>query len=107
MQKTAVSGPAEVSFPTQDWTGLVPGQSVRGRDHHGQSFVAIIEMKTGNSNAVWIIRDDTRTRQVIGNTEGVAMLPIDDAVHPHPTAEVQGLAGRRRCPQKAGSVLSS
>jgi hypothetical protein len=88
VQKTALSGPTEVSFPTQNWTGLVPGQSVHVRDHRGQSFVAIIEMKTGNSNAVWIIRDDTRTRQVIGNTEGVEILPIDGTVHPHPTAEV-------------------
>jgi hypothetical protein len=97
VQKTALSGPAEVSFPTQDWTGLVPGQSVHVRHYHGQSFVAIIEMKTGNSNAVWIIRDDTRTRHVIGNTEGVEILPIDETVHPHPTAEVQGFAGRQRC----------
>ena len=82
MQKTGLPGPAEVSFPTQNWTGLVPGQSVRIRDPHDQSFVAIIEMKTGNSHAVWIIRDDTRTRHVIGNTEGVEILPIDETVHP-------------------------
>lgn len=90
-KKKASPRPAEVSFPAQNWTSLVPGQSVRVRDYDGQDFVGIIDVKAGNSHAVWFIRDDTRTRHVIGNTEGVELLPIDQTAHTHPPAEVEDL----------------
>jgi hypothetical protein len=97
VQKKALPRPAEVSFPAQHWTSLVPGQVVRVRDYDDQNFVAVIEMKSGNSHAVWIIRDDTRTRHVVGNTEGIELLPIDQTANPHPTTEVQDRAGRNQC----------
>lgn len=98
MGKKTLPRPTELSFPAQDWTNLGPGQPVRVQDNNGQNFVAVIETKTGNSRAVWIIRDDTRTRQVIGNTEGVELLLINQSPPlPPPIPAVQDPSGRTQC----------
>jgi hypothetical protein len=67
-------------FAPQDWTGLLPGQHVWVRPNDGATFAAVIETKTNNSSAVWIPRDDSlQTRQVFGHTEGIHVVPIEQA----------------------------
>lgn len=79
MEKKKSRRPSE-GFVPQDWTGLLPGQHVWVRPNDGATFAAVIETKTSNSSAVWILRDDSlQARQVFGHTEGIHLVPIEQA----------------------------
>ncbi|MEV7135713.1 hypothetical protein AB0N24_22860 [Arthrobacter sp. NPDC093128] len=82
MEKKKSRRPSE-GFVPQDWTGLLAGQHVWVRPNDGATFAAVIETKTSNSSAVWILRDDSlQTRQVFGHTEGIHLVPIEQAADP-------------------------
>jgi translation initiation factor IF-1 len=84
-KKESSSSREEESFLPQDWTDLLPGQRVWVRANDGETFAATVETKTHNSHAVWILRDDyVKIRQVFGHSEGVQLLPLEEADHLQP-----------------------
>ena len=78
MRRKKVQKPV-TDIQSQDWSDLVQGQRVWLRQPDGETVAAVVELKTSNSTAVWVIRDDfVQTRHVFSHNEGVQIFPIDE-----------------------------
>jgi len=61
--------------PARDWSAILVGSTVSVTPPAGLPYLGRVDAKTPDSGIVWVLSLEGSGRQMIGNTDGVSLLP--------------------------------
>ena len=62
-------------YPAQDWSDIGVGSTVSVTPPAGPPYVGRVDAKTPGSGIVWVVSLEGSGRQMLGNRDGVSLLP--------------------------------
>ncbi|WP_120520127.1 hypothetical protein [Arthrobacter celericrescens] len=74
-KRTSAVATSTTTIDAQNWTTLAPGDKVHVQHPEMGKFQAVVDDKTHDSHAIWILREDLGERRVFTNLEGVRLVP--------------------------------
>jgi len=70
------AGPdAGQDHPAQDWSDIDVGSTVSVTPPAGPPYLGRVDAKTPDAGIVWVLSLEGSGRQMLGNTDGVSLLP--------------------------------
>lgn len=71
----AVRDHAAQDWSAQDWSAIGVGSTVRVTPSAGMPYFGRVDAKTPDSEIVWVLSLEGSGRQMLGNLDGVSLLP--------------------------------
>lgn len=62
--------------PAHDWSDIAVGSTVSVTPQAGPPYLGRVDAKTPDSGIVWVVSLEGSGRQMIGNRDGVSLLPV-------------------------------